>query len=82
MSIHQNDFLQLSKEVFMRKCDVSDSTCVDERNLFIDLLAKEGSHAAQKLLVDTIILQPNTTEDDKGRFLFHCIALKNPLPVS
>ena len=82
MSVHQNEFLSLSKEVFSRKCDINDTICTDERNLFIDLVAKEGSHAAQKQLLDLILRQPNATEDDFRRILFHCIAIKDPASVS
>ena len=81
MSVHQNEFLSLSKDVFSRKCDTNDTICIDERNLFIDLVAKEGSHAAQKQLLNLILRQPNATEDDFRRILFHCIAIKDPAPV-
>ena len=65
-----------------RNCGVNDTICNDERNLFFDLTATEGSHSSQKLLLDIIVLKSNVTEDEIRRFLFHCIALKDPLPVS
>ena len=82
MSLHQHEFLRLSQDVFSRPCATNDTVCIDERNLFIDLVAKEGSHAAQKQLIDLIIRQPNVTEDDFRRVLFHCIAIKDPVPVT
>ena len=54
--------------------------CLAERDLFIDMLAMEGSHESQKLLIDSVIYDNGTVEDTR-RVLFHCIALKNPLPV-
>ena len=81
MSLHQNDFLHLSQDVFSRKCDTNDTICADERNLFIDIVAKEGSHPAQKQLLNLVLRQPNVTEDDFRRVLFHCIAIKDPASV-
>lgn len=81
MSLHREEFLKLGKDVLTRECGENTTMCMDERNLFIDMIAREGSHEAQKLLVDLVIQQPNVTEEDLRRFLFHCIALKEPLPV-
>ena len=82
LSLHQDDFLKLGKDILTRNCEGNMTMCLDERDLFIDMLFREGSHAAQKLLVDFVIHQTNVSEEDTRRFLFHCIALKNPLPVS
>ena len=81
-SLHLTDFLKLSEEMLSRNCGVNDTICNDERNLFFDLTAGEGSHSSQKLLLDLIVQKFNVTEDEIRRFLFHCIALKDPLPVS
>ena len=80
-SLYLKDFLQLSEDVLSRKCDANDTICNDERNLFFDLTANEGSHDSQKLVMDLVIRRPNLTEKDIRRFLFHCIALKDPLLV-
>ena len=80
-SVHEDDLFQLASKVLTRKCGVNDTVCKDERNLFIDLVSGHGSHGAQLLILDLIVLQPNVTEEDLRRFLFHCIPLKTPHPV-
>ena len=82
MSIEREEFLQLAKQKLTRTCLKNDTICVDERNLFIDMIGAEGSHDAQQMLVNLVILQPNVTDEDIGRFLIHCITLKEPLQVS
>ena len=81
MSVHDEDFLKLASKVLVKQCDVNDTMCRDERSLFIDLVGGHGSPAAQRVFLDLVILQPNVSEEDMSRFLFHCIPLKNPIPV-
>ena len=81
MSVHDEDFLRLASKVLVKRCDDNDTMCTDERSLFIDLVGGHGSPAAQKVFLDLVVLQPNVSEEDMSRFLFHCIALKNPIPV-
>ena len=81
MSVHDEDFLRLASKVLIRQCGENDTMCWDERSLFIDLVGGHGSPAAQKVFLELIVLQPNVSEEDMRRFLFHCIPLKNPVPV-
>ncbi|XP_052259562.1 uncharacterized protein LOC127863913 [Dreissena polymorpha] len=78
-SLERDDFLTLGREALTRTCDVNDTVCVDERNLFIDLIAREGSAEAQLLVLEHVMSQPNVTEEDMRRCLFHAIALQNPV---
>ncbi|XP_052224342.1 uncharacterized protein LOC127839993 [Dreissena polymorpha] len=78
-SLERKDFLTLGEEALTRTCDVNNSVCVDERNLFIDLIAREGSAEAQLLVLEHVMSQPNVTEEDLRRCLFHAIALQSPV---
>ena len=82
LSVTKEDFLHLAEKKINKTCSAGDTICIDERNLFIDMIGADGSHDAQKLLVDLVILQPNVTEADTARFLVHCITLQEPLQVS
>ena len=82
MSLRQNELLRLSQDVLTRKCEENDTICTDEKNLFIDLVAQEGSQAAQKQLLNLFLRHSNGTEEDVRRVLFHCIAMKDPVLVN
>ena len=81
LTLHQKDFLQLAEKYIVRRCQENDTICVDERNLFIDMLGSEGSQEAQTMLLDLVITQPDATEEDIRRCLMHCITFKEPLQV-
>ncbi|KAH3823827.1 hypothetical protein DPMN_125650 [Dreissena polymorpha] len=78
-SLERDDFLTLGREALTRTCEVNDTVCVDERNLLIDLIAREGSADAQLLVLEHVMSRPNVTEEDMRRCLFHAIALQNPV---
>lgn len=77
-SLHKEDLLKLSYESLTRQCNINDTICTDQRNLMIDIIAREGSNESQLLLLDLVMRQPNVTEEDLRRCLFHSIALSSP----
>jgi hypothetical protein len=81
-SLKKEDFLNFGTKVLTRTCEEIDILCKDERNLFIDIIAREGSVEAQLLVLDLVMSRPNVTEDDLRRCLFHAIAITSPALVS
>ncbi|WAR20774.1 hypothetical protein MAR_014748 [Mya arenaria] len=78
-SLERDDFLGLGQDALSKECPENDTLCADERNLFIDLIAREGSADAQLLVLELVMMKPNATEDDLKRCLFHSIAIKSPV---
>ncbi|WAR20850.1 CRB-like protein [Mya arenaria] len=78
-SLERDDFLGLGQDALSKECPENDTLCADERNLFIDLIAREGSADAQLLVLELVMMKPNATEDDLRRCLFHSIAIQSPV---
>lgn len=54
---------------------------MDERYLYLDILAGEGSKETQAAILEFVMKTPNVTEGELSRCLFHAIAIKNPIWV-
>jgi len=80
-SLDQNDFVALGRNALNRVCDENDTICSDERNLFIDIIAREGSTEAQLIILDFVMKHPEVTEEDLRRCLIHAITLNDPIKV-
>ncbi|WAR20843.1 hypothetical protein MAR_014817 [Mya arenaria] len=78
-SLERDDFLRFGQSALSKECPENHTLCADERNLFIDLIAREGSADAQLLVLELVMLKPNATEDDLRRCLFHAIAIQSPV---
>lgn len=81
MTVHKNDLLKFGEEVLLKSCN-NNTVCSDERNLVIDIFAREGSTETQNLILKLVMTHPNVTEEEIRRCLFHCVALKDPIHVS
>jgi len=80
-SLKREDFLSLGRDALDRVCEENDTLCTDERNLFIDLIAREGSPEAQTMILEFVMKHPEVTEEDLRRCLFHAIAISDPVKV-
>lgn len=78
MTVHKNDLLKFGEEVLLKSCN-NNTVCSDERNLVIDIFAREGSTETQNLILKLVMTHPNVTEEEIRRCLFHCVALKDPI---
>ena len=81
-SLKKEDFVSFATKALTRTCLEIDILCQDERNLFIDIIAREGSVEAQLLVLDLVMRSPSVTEEDLRRCLFHAIAITSPALVS
>ena len=81
-SLKKQDFLSLGRDALTRVCKENDTLCTDERNLFIDLIAREGSPEAQAMILEFVMKHPEVTEEDLRRCLFHAIAISDPVKVT
>ena len=80
-ALKRKDFVSLGKVALSRGCIENDTLCIDERNLYIDIIAREGSSEAQLMILEFVMKHPNATEEDLRRCLIHAIALKDPIKV-
>jgi len=80
-SLKREDFLSLGRDALTRVCEENDTLCTDERHLFIDLIASEGSPEAQAMTLEFVMKHPEATEEDMRRCLFHAIVIADPVMV-
>ncbi|XP_061188852.1 uncharacterized protein LOC133197029 [Saccostrea echinata] len=77
--IRKDGYEELATRELSRKCRSNDTMCFSRRNIFIDLLLKEGQNITQNLIIQHFLKNKNVNETIIFRIFFHISDLKHPL---
>ncbi|XP_062588035.1 uncharacterized protein LOC134249704 [Saccostrea cucullata] len=79
--LQKDGYEELATRELSRKCQSNDKLCINRKNIFIDLLLKEGQNITQNLIIQHFLKDKNVNETVIFRIFFHISDLKHPLLV-